>query len=61
METKPNEKKKQKVSVSYTLKALAKHIKTLENEKIVTKEDAKIMQEIHKKAVKHWIGGEFEY
>lgn len=53
------EVKKQKVSISYTLKALTNNIQKLEQEKIITKEDAETIKKIHEKAIKYWIGIEF--
>lgn len=52
-------KKKQKVSISYTLKATRANIQKLIDEKIITKEDGETMKTIHKKAFEHWIGLEF--
>lgn len=49
-------KKEQKVSVSYTLKAMKNNIDKLIENKIITAEDGKTMTAIHKKAVQHWIG-----
>lgn len=60
MENKANEKKKQKVSVSYTLKAFGNNINKLIDEKIVTKEDGQKLKEVHEKAVKYWIGLQFK-
>ncbi len=49
----------QKVSISYTLKALARNIEKLVENKIITEEDGIVMNDIKDKAVKHWIGLEF--
>lgn len=60
METTTNtEKKKQKVSVSYTLKSLGNNITKLLNAKMISKEEAKIMNEIKKKAVTKYIEESF--
>ncbi len=56
----PKEKKKQKVSISYTLKSFGENIKKLEENKIINIEDAKVLKEIHKKAIQYWIGTQFE-
>lgn len=55
MET-PKEKKQQKISISYTLKAMANNTKKLEEALILTKEEAEVLKEIHKNAVNRWIG-----
>lgn len=55
------EVKKQKVSISYTLKSFSNNITKLEDEKIITKEEGTVLKEIRDKAVKHWIGLEFNF
>lgn len=57
---KVKEKKKQKISVSYTLKAFGGNISKLKEAKMITDEDAKTLEKIHDKAVKTWIGMEFK-
>ncbi len=53
------EKKKQKASVSYALKALGKHIETLEEGGLIEKGDADKMKEIKVKAVTKYIETHF--
>ena len=43
-------KKVQKVSVSYALKAMIKHIETIEKNNLLTKEEVEQMRELGKKA-----------
>lgn len=50
------ENKQRKVSVSYTLKAMANNTIKLEEAKILTEEEVNKLKEIHKKAVERWIG-----
>lgn len=60
-EVKPTtEKKKQKVSISYTLKSFKENIRKLVTEKIITVEDGEALKQIHRKAVEHWIGLEMD-
>lgn len=54
------EKKKQKISVSYTLKAFANNIKKMHEAKLLTKEEEKNLSELHKIVVHRWIGLEFD-
>lgn len=53
-------KKKQKVSISYTLKAITKNIIVLEKAGYINLEDGKIMNEIKKKAVEKYMKEQFE-
>ena len=43
-------KKQQKASVSYALEAMKKHIETIEENNLLTKEEAEQMKELGKKA-----------
>lgn len=52
----PEAKKQQKVSISYTLKAMANNTNKLEENKIIKKEEADELRKIHKIAVERWIG-----
>lgn len=51
-------KKKQKISVSYTVKAVGQHIKKLHEAKMTTEEENKTLLEIHKKLIERWISME---
>jgi len=61
METKKEAKapKTQKVSISYTLKSFSNNITKLTENKIITKEEGETLTKIKDKAVKTWIGLEF--
>ncbi len=50
--------KKQKVSKSYTLKAVKGNIDKIKEMKLITEEERKIMDEIRKKAIERWMDGE---
>lgn len=57
---KKEEKKEQKISVSYTLKAFSNNIKKMHEAKLLTKEEEQELLKIHTTAVHRWIGLEFE-
>lgn len=50
--------RKQKVSVSYTLKAFGMNVKKLEDAGWLTKEEAEGIKKIHKKIVEKWMKSE---
>lgn len=49
------EKKKQKVSTSYTIKSYANNIKKLEETKMITREEGDTLRHIYKKMVDRWV------
>ena len=48
-------KKEQKVSISYTLKAISEHIKKLHENGFITDEEAATMKTVHKSAVQKYM------
>ncbi len=57
-EVKP--KKKQKISVSYTLKSFGNNVKKLKEAKLITEIEEVMLKEMHVKLVKTWVGLEFK-
>lgn len=55
----PKEKKKQAVSISYTLKSQAENIRKLEEAGVLNPADANVMKEIHIRATKEYIKKEY--
>ncbi len=55
------EKKKQKVSISYTLKSNKANIIKFEENKIATKEEVEVLKKIHEDMYKRWIGDKFGF
>lgn len=53
-------KKKQKISISYTIKALGGNIKKLEETKMTTKEENEQLRTLYKNIVERWIGKSME-
>lgn len=58
--TMKTEKRKQKISVSYTLTAFANNVKRMEEAKLITQEELQIIKQIYNKAIEHWIGTEMK-
>jgi hypothetical protein len=52
-------RKKQKKSTSYALKAIRSHIDTLNDDKLITKEDSETILEIVKKAAEKFVKREY--
>lgn len=48
------EKKKQKISVTYTLKSFSENIKKLKELELLDEETTKILEEVHAKVVNNW-------
>lgn len=52
-------KKVQKASASYALEAMKKHIETLEENELISKDEALLMREINKKGVEKFVKQKF--
>lgn len=54
-------KKQQKASVSYSLKAINSHVKVITDAELLSKEEAQVIIDLKNKAVNNYILKEFEF
>lgn len=54
-------KKQQKASVSYSLKAINSHVKVITDAGLLNKEEAQLIIDLKNKAVNNYIQKEFEF